>query len=408
MKLLIKDGLVVDGTGKPGFCGDLLIEKGRIIHIGHFPEQECDRVISAAGQVVAPGFIDAHSHSDLEVFVDPYLESKVRQGITTEIIGQDGVAAAPVGKNSYSYQENLARITGDYQGVTWNWQTVDDYWKRLETQGIGPNLMNLVPHGNVRMEVLGLENRKPDSSEIRQMQEVLKRDLKAGAAGLSTGLIYPPCSFADTQELIALCKVVADSGKIFAVHQRSEADDILASMCEVIEIARESGVKAHFSHFKVCGRENWVRAEQMVTLLNQAREDDIAVSFDMYPYTAGSTTLSVALPPWALEGGMVATLGRLKDSKSRRLMSHDIQSGLPGWDNLLKFAGIDGIFITSVRTIQNQNYIGKSLAEIAKLRNQDPVEAVFDLLLAEELKVGMIDYHSSEDNLIRFLQRPES
>jgi N-acyl-D-amino-acid deacylase len=408
MKILIKDGLIVDGTGRPGFYSDLLINEGRVARIGQFPEEECERVISAKGQVVSPGFIDTHSHSDLEAFVDPYLEPKVRQGITTEIIGQDGVAAAPVDAGNIDcFKENLARITGDYQTVTWSWRTVDDYCRLLEAQGIGPNLLTLVPHGNIRMEVLGLNNRKPKPLELKQMKDVLKRDLQSGAAGLSTGLIYPPCSYADTQELVALCSVVAEYGKFLVVHQRSEADAILDSMREILGVARESGVKVHFSHFKICGRMNWAKLDLMEALLDQAREQGIAVSYDMYPYTAGSTTLSVALPPWALEGGIAAAIGRLKDTKTRLSMVRDIRNGLPGWDNLIKFAGFDGIIITSVRTALNQECIGKTLTEIAEIRGQDPFETVFDLLLTEELKVGMIDYYGNEEHIIRLLQRPE-
>ena len=409
MKTLIKDGFIVDGTGKPGFFGDILIHEGRIARVvGTMSEEECEKVISAAGQIVAPGFIDSHSHSDLEAFVDPYLEPKVRQGITTEIIGQDGIGPVPVGKDYRSFQENLARITGDYEGVIWNWRTVEDFYKLVEGKGIGPNLMTLVPYGNIRMEVLGENSRNPSSSEIEKMKDILKRDLQAGAVGLSAGLIYPPCSYACTGELIALCKVVAEFGKVFVVHQRSESDDILDSMQEVIGIARESGVKVHFSHFKVCGKVNWSKAEQMEALIDRAREEGIEVSYDIYPYIAGSTTLSVALPPWALEGGTAATLELLKDEKMRQDMAHDIRKGLPGWDNVISFAGFDGIFITSLKTKRNQDCIGKSLSKIAAAKNLDPLEIVFDLLLAEELKVGMIDYHSSEENLIRFLKRPEA
>lgn len=409
MKILIKDGFIVDGTGSPGFYSDLIVDAGRIVWIGKSPEGTCDREINAAGRVVAPGFIDTHSHSDLEVFVDPYLEPKVRQGITTEIIGQDGVAAAPVGAGEEeSCKENLARITGDYETVTWNWRTVDDYCRLLEAQGLGPNLMTLVPHGNIRMALLGLNSRKPDAGELGDMQAILDRDLRAGAAGLSTGLIYPPCSYAATEELISLCEVVASFGKFFVVHQRSEAGGILDSMREVIGVARQSGVKVHFSHFKLCGRMNWVKLEQMEALLDRAREKGIAVSYDLYPYTAGSTTLSVALPPWALEGGAAATLGRLKDGKARAAMARDMQNGLPGWDNLSEFAGFEGIFITSVRTARNQEHIGKSLAQIAALRSRDPFATVFDLLLEEELKVGMYDYYGNEEHAIRFLQRPEA
>ena len=254
---------------------------------------------------------------------------------------------------------------------------------------------------------MGLDNRRPTELELKRMKEITQREMEAGAFGLSTGLIYMPCAYAETGELIEVCKVVAECDGVFVVHQRSEADTILDSMREVIRIGRESGVRVHFSHFKVCGRRNWPLIDQLIEILESAEAEGIRVSFDQYPYVAGSTMLGVILPPWAHDGGTDRLLERLRSPEERRRMVRDIERGIAGWDNFVEFAGCDGIFVTSVRTDANRDLIGKSLAEIGTLRGQDPLNAAFDLLLAEENAVGMVDFYGEEEHVIRFLSRPE-
>jgi N-acyl-D-amino-acid deacylase len=239
------------------------------------------------------------------------------------------------------------------------------------------------------------------------MKDIIRREMAAGAFGLSTGLIYMPCTYAETEELIELCKAVAEFNGVFVVHQRSEADTFLDSMCEVIRIGRESGVKVHFSHFKVCGRKNWPLIDQAVELLEMAGREGIQVSFDQYPYVAGSTMLGVILPPWAHDGGTDKSLERLRRPEDRKRMMRDIEQGIPGWDNFVDFAGFDGIFVTSVKTGANRDVVGKSLLEIGALRSKNPYDAAFDLLLEEENAVGMVDFYGKEEHVIRFLTRPE-
>jgi len=219
---------------------------------------------------------------------------------------------------------------------------------------VGLNESYLIPHGNVRMEAMGLDNRTASPEELSRMREIIRREMEVGAFGLSTGLIYMPCAYADTAELIELCKVVAEFDGAFVVHQRSEADTILASMEEVIEIGRKSGVKIHFSHFKVCGRKNWSLIDKVLGLLDSAAAEGIRVSFDQYPYVAGSTMLGVILPPWAHDGGTDKLLERLRSPALRQRMIQDIEQGIPGWDNFVDFAGFDQIFVTSVKTDANR------------------------------------------------------
>ena len=409
MKTLIKNGTIVDGTGEAAFIGHVLVENDRIAMVGtKFPEGQIDKIIDAQGLVVAPGFIDTHSHSDLNILINPSVSPKVMQGITTEVLGQDGISMAPLPTQYISpWRKNLAGLDGDSEQIDWTYETTDGYLRMMENNGVGLNESYLVPHGNIRMEAMGLDNRKPSPEELQRMCDITRREMEAGAFGLSTGLIYMPCAYADTDELVAMCKVVAEYDGVFVIHQRSEADTILQSMNEVIDIGRKSGVKVHFSHFKVCGRKNWDAIDEVVALLEKAQDEGVRVSFDQYPYVAGSTMLGVILPPWVHDGGTDKLLKRLEDPQLREKMIYDIEHGIPGWDNFIDFAGLDQIFVTSVKTEANVDLIGKNLIDIGKLRGKDPYQATFDLLYQEENAVGMVDFYGKEEHVIRFMTRPE-
>lgn len=407
-RTLIKYGKVIDGTGKAAFLADVLVENNLITAIGDFKDAEADTIIDAQDLMVVPGFIDTHSHSDVKILLEPLVEPKVRQGITTEVLGQDGISTAPLPVQYISpWRKNLAGLDGDSDEIDWSFRNTAGYLSRLEQTGIGINESYLIPHGNVRMEAIGLDNRQPNLDELKLMQAIVRREMEAGGRGLSTGLIYMPCAYAQTSELIELCKVVASYDGVFVIHQRSEADDILNSMQEVIQIGRESGVKIHFSHMKVCGKKNWPEIDQVLSLLEQAAAEGVRVSFDQYPYVAGSTMLGVILPPWVHDGGTDRLLTRLSDRGLRQKMIYDIEHGIPGWDNFVDFAGLDQIYVTSVKTEANQDLVGKSLLEIGEIRHRDPYNAAFDLLFEEENAVGMVDFYGTEEHVIRFLKRRE-
>ncbi|MGO0832775.1 N-acyl-D-amino-acid deacylase family protein [Clostridioides difficile] len=408
MRTLIKHGLIVDGNKTPAYEGDILIENEKILKISQDLNEEAGKVIDAKGRVICPGFIDTHSHSDLVILVNPYNEVKIRQGITTEVLGQDGISMAPLPQEHISsWRKNLAGLDGESDEIDWKYETTENYLKMMDYNGVGLNETYLVPHGNVRMEAMGLEDRPATKEEIQKMCEITERELKAGAIGLSTGLIYIPCAYSLTEEIIEMCKVVAKYDGVFVVHQRSEADTILTSMEEIIEIGKQSGVKVHFSHFKVCGKANWKYIPQVIELLEKAEKEGIRVSFDQYPYAAGSTMLGVVLPPWAHSGGTDKLIERLSDENERAKMKKDIANGIEGWDNFIEFAGIDQIFVTSVKTEKNKDTIGKSLLEIGKMRGKDPLDATFDLLKEEENAVGMVDFYGLEEHIIGFMKRDE-
>lgn len=409
MKILIKNGQIADGTLKKPFSGSVLIECDRIVSVNHGNiEADADKVIDADGRLVCPGFIDTHSHSDLKILDNPFNEVKIRQGITTEVLGQDGISMAPLPKEYISsWRKNLAGLDGESDSIDWSYEITDNYLKLMEKKGVGLNEAYLVPHGNVRMEAMGLADRPASDEEIEKMCRITRREMEAGAFGLSTGLIYIPCAYSKTNELVEICKIIHEYSGVFVIHQRSEADTILDSMKEVIDIGRKSGVRVHFSHFKVCGKNNWKYIDEVIKLLEQAEAEGIEVSFDQYPYAAGSTMLGVILPPWAHAGGTDKLLARLKDQKQRDKMIKDIKEGIPGWDNFIDFAGLDQIFVTSVKTKANEQLIGKNLIQIGKIKGKDPCNAAFDLLYEEENAVGMVDFYGLEEHIIKFMKRKE-
>ena len=408
-RILIKNGTVIDGTGAARRRADVLIEGDAIKAI----EPEIlvtgdEEVIDAAGLIVAPGFIDTHSHSDLRVLVEPEVLPKVMQGITTEILGQDGVSMAPLPPEYIEpWRKNLAGLDGDSDEVDWTFGDTEHYLAMIEQVQPGLNEGYLLPHGNVRMEAMGLDDRPATSDEFKRMQQIVDREMEAGAFGLSTGLIYIPCAYGSTEELIALCSTTAEHDGVFVTHQRSEADTIVDSMHEIMRIGRESGVRVHFSHFKVCGKKNWQYVPKMLEILDAGEAEGIPVSFDQYPYVAGSTMMGACLPPWVHDGGTDRALERLASKDERARMVEDIKHGIPGWDNFVDFAGFDNIYCTSVKTAANEDAVGLSLTQLADLRGTDPYNALFDLLLQEENAVGMVDFYGLEDHVKLFMTRPE-
>ncbi len=407
MKIVIKNGYIVDGTGEKGFYGDVFIQEDKIEAIGK-TAQAADIVIDAKGLVVAPGFIDTHSHSDLEVLIHPEVLPKLKQGITTEVLGQDGISMAPLPVSYISpWRKNLAGLDGDTEDIDWTYQDTGHYLSMIEAAKPALNECYLLPHGNIRMEAMGLDNRQPTEEELERMRAIVRREMQAGAIGISDGLIYMPCAYSALTEIIEICKVAAEYNGVYVVHQRSEADTILDSMEEIIQIGKLSGIRIHFSHFKVCGRKNWDKIDDVLGILDRCRKEGISVTFDQYPYVAGSTMLGVILPPWAHDGGTDCLMERLSDQAMREKMIYDIKNGIPGWDNFVDFAGLDQIFITSVKHEKNRDAIGLSLLQLGELRGKDPYQAAFDLLSEEENAVGMVDFYGKDEHVARFMKRTE-
>ncbi|WP_153126794.1 N-acyl-D-amino-acid deacylase family protein [Peribacillus tepidiphilus] len=405
--LLILNGRIIDGTGSPWYYGDIGIKDGVIRKIGNLKHEAAETIIDAEKNIVSPGFIDMHTHSDLFILDQPLIEAKVCQGITTDLLGQDGIAAAPLPANYIKdWQKNLAGLDGT-PPIEWDWSDVDSYLNKIENNKPSYNLAFLVPHGNIRMSVIGLDNRPATNEEIFQMTEILRKSLDQGAVGLSTGLIYPPCCFAGMEELEALCEVLAEYGVPLVIHQRSEGDEILESMQELVDMMKRTGAHLHFSHLKNCGIDNWYKTPKVIETIDQARNDGIEVTFDQYPYTAGSTMLSAILPPWAHAGGSENMLVRLSDPDLRNQIINEMKTGFTGWDSISKWAGWEGIYITSVESSANKDLVGKNIKEIARLRNtEDYANVALDLILEEKNAVGMIDFVMNEESVKQIMSHP--
>lgn len=405
--MIIKNGSLVDGTGSKSIKADLGIIGDTISKIGDLQSAKADQIIDARGKVVSPGFIDTHSHSSIPLLNNPFLAPKIHQGITTELVAQDGMGPAPVSDETLSpWKKAMRGLEGDCD-VEWTWRSVADYLALIENLDLGSNVAYLAPHGNIRMVSMGLDNRKPTKEEMKAMRENLAKAIDEGAFGMSTGMIYPPCCYADIDEFIELGEVLSEKGALFVTHQRSEADSILDSMEEIFTIGRESGCRVHFSHFKVCGKNNWDKFPKVLAKLDTAKEEGMIVSFDQYPYVAGSTMMSVILPPWVHDGGTDQLLERLKDKDLRERMKKDIANGIPGWDNFVEFAGLEGIFVTFVGSEKNQDVVGKSLMEVGKIKGKDPLDAIFDVILEEENIVGLVDFYGTEEHVKMIMSRPE-
>jgi len=393
--LVIKNGRVIDGTGNPWFKADIAVKDGKVVEIGEIPQSKADEVIDATGQIVCPGFIDMHSHSDLFLLINPKAESKIRQGVTTEVIGNCGASLFPIlpGK----VEIFMKRVGALAEEVTWDWHTLDEYAEKLENQGISVNVVPLVGHGTLRINVMEFENRAPTKNELDEMKALLEDSLKVGAFGMSTGLIYTPGSYANTEEIIELAKVASRYGGIYASHVRSESTWLLEAVREAIRIGKEADIPVEISHLKSAGRRNWGKVRDALRIIEAARDEGVEVTCDFYPYTAGSTGLAACLPPWAHEGGLEEMLKRLNDPSARAKMKKDIERGLPGWENLAGTAGWDSIVVAYCE--KNKEYEGLSIAEIAKMRGVDPFDAAFDLLLEEEGVVSIILHMICEDDM---------
>ena len=400
--LLIKNGRIVDGSGRAAYVADLAIKGDRIVSIGKLSQATATRTIDAQGLVVAPGFIDMLGQSETYLLIDPRANSKVMMGVTTEITGE-GESIAPINERQIKEQEDFLKRFN----LTIDWRTLDEYFKRLEKQGSGVNLGTFVGATQVREYVIGYDDRPPTPQELDQMKKLVADAMRDGALGLSTSLQYVPARFAKTDELVELAKVAHQYGGIYATHQRSEANTIDASLDEVFEIAQKAQIPVEIWHLKTAYKKNWGAMPRVLSRIKQARDRGLDITADIYPYVAGSTSLSACLPPWAQEGGVDKMLARLRDPQTRQRLKKEISEEQTEWENIyLGSGGPSGVLIGSVVNRELDSLQGKRISEIAAEQKKDPLDTLFDFILADHGQTGAIYFMMSEDDMRLAMQSP--
>ena len=396
--LVVRNGTILDGTGGPTWQGDLGIVGDTIAAIGSIDPARGSRVLDASGLHVSPGFIDIHSHSDGSIFAYPTADSRSRQGITTEVTGQCGFSAAPLeGVDADIRRRELEEETG----APVEWTSVASYFDTLEQIGVSVNQAFLLGHGSLRRNVAGLENRLLTDSEMASVVRSIEEGMDEGAFGLSTGLEYTPGTYTPTEEIVTLARVIARRGGFYASHIRNEESGLLSAIHEAIQIGREAGLPVEISHLKAAGRPNWSKQRSALDLIESARRDGVDVMADAYPYTAYSTSLTIFVPPWALEGGWDRLAGRLNDAADRQRIRSAISASVAGDPGEFSL-----IVLSSTKTEQNRHFVGKSVAEVGEAWGMEPVDAALRLLMEEEGTVDMIGHGMSPENVEMVLSHP--
>lgn len=396
--ILIKNGSIIDGTGRKEFFADIGIKDGKIILIGKINDFDANQIIDAKGLKVSPGFIDIHSHTDADLIINPKAESKIRQGVTTEITGQDGFSWGPLGgpeieltrKNFFEqYNEEL------------KWQTIGDFLNDFSKRNFSVNIATMVGLGTIREFVVGLDDRKASQDEIKRMQEEVIRAIEQGAIGISTGLEYTPGSFASTEEIIELCKVAPEKFRLYASHIRNEDNFVLEAIDEAIEIAMKSNSRLQISHLKVSGKSNWKKVDQVLEKIDNAIKSGLDVHADRYTYVAYHTNLSALFPLWARDGGTEKFLERLQDKSLETKIREYVEKKVSNLDG-----DWNGVLISSVNKEQIKHYQGKTIQQLSEEFGIDGYETAVKVLLEAENQVMMMGFGMEEKSTEKILAHP--
>jgi len=399
--VIIKGGTVYDGTERQPVRADVGIKGDRIADIGNLSRATAPTIVDAKGLAVAPGFINMLSHSESSLIRDPRSLSEIKQGVTTQIFGE-----LSMGPLNDEMKRRLREQQGDVK-YDIEWTTLSEYLKYLEKRGVSQNVASFIGAATIREYVIGLEDKPPTPEQLDQMRELVRREMEAGALGITTALIYPPAFFAKTDELIELCKVAAKYQGKYTVHMRSEGNQLLEAVQETIRISREAGLPAEIYHLKASGEANWPKMAQVIKMIEDARRQGVKITANMYTYPAGGTGLDAAMPPWVFDGGREAAYQRLQDPATRKKIADAIRTPTNEWENLYLLAGSpDRILFASFKTEKLKPLTGKTLAEVARMRGKDPVETIMDLVLEDRSRIGTIYFLMSEDNIKKQIRQP--
>jgi len=404
---LIENARIVDGTGAPWFRGSVGVSDGKIACVRREPnvDREAEERIDVDGNVLCPGFIDTHSHADIELFEDPLLEPKTRQGVTTEVVGPDGFSMAPMYREGgqREWSGHLRGLVGDAD-VDWAWGSVGEYLDAVDEHRPAPNVATFVGHGTVRFDVMGMDDSAPTEDELEEMAALVTEALEDGAVGFSTGLVYSPHTVATTAEVRRLAEQCAPFGRPFRAHIRSEGRRIWEALDEFVDIGADADVPIHLDHYKLAGADQQGKTARSNALIEAARDRGVDVTVEQYPYTAGNTLLSAVLPPWVHAKGPEQTLETLRDEESRERIKRDVEDWrVEGWENVGARTGWENIAVTNIDAATFAEYEGERVADIAADRDQHPLDAVCDLLVADELGTSMILHAMDEADVREFL-----
>jgi len=400
--VIIKGGTIYDGSGDEPRQADVAIRGDRIAGVGDFKSAKAKTIVDVKGLAVAPGFINMLSWSTESLIQDGRSQSEIRQGVTTEIMGE-GESMGPVNDR---VREHMLRTQSDIKyDIKWN--TLAEYLQYLEKRGISCNVASFIGATTVREYVIGFENKNPTPEQLDQMRELVRKEMEAGALGIGTSLIYPPAFYAKTEELIELCKVAAQYHGKYISHMRSEGNQLFQAFDELLRIAREANIPAEVYHIKAAGQKNWPKADELLSRIERAQADGLKITADMYTYTAAGTGLDACLPPWTEDGGYPALFKRLRDPATREKIKAEVKVDSDKWENLYLAAGSpEKILLVGFKSDKLKPLTGKTLAEVAKMRGKDPIDTIMDLIAEDESRIGTIYFVMSDDNVKKELRKP--
>lgn len=399
--VLIKGGTVYDGAGGEPRHLDVAIRGDRIVEIGTLRKARANTVVDATGLAVAPGFINMLSHSETSLIVDGRSMSELKQGVTTQIFGEGSMGPLTL--------EMKARRIAQQGDIKYDitWTTLAEYLAYLEKRGISQNVASFIGAATLREYVIGLQDKAATPEQLDKMRELVRQEMEAGALGITTALIYPPATFAKTEELIELSKVAAKYKGKYIAHIRSEADQLAEAVEETIRISREAGLPAEIYHLKASGRENWSKLDRVLAMIEEARRSGLQITADMYTYTAGATGLNSCMPPWVYDGGSDAAYRRLEDPETREKIAAAMRAPSNNWENLYMLAGSpDRILLVGFKSEALKPLTGKTLADVARMRGKDPVETIMDLVLEDRSRIGTVYFMMDEENVKKQIRQP--
>jgi N-acyl-D-amino-acid deacylase len=400
--VIIKNGTVYDGGGGEGQNVDLAIKGDRIAGLGDYKNAKAKTVVDARGLAVAPGFTNMLSWSTESLIQDGRSQSEIRQGVTTEIMGE-GESMGPVNDR---VREHMLKTQADIKyDIKWN--TLAEYLQYLEKRGISCNIASYIGATTIRENVIGFDDRAPTPQELDQMRELVRKEMEAGALGIGTSLIYPPAFYAKTEELIELCKVASKYKGKYISHMRSEGNHLLEAFDELVRISREANIPAEVYHIKAAGQKNWGKIDTLLSRIEAAQKEGLNVRANMYTYTAGGTGLDACFPPWTEDGGYPALFKRLRDPATREKIKAEVKVDSDAWENLYLAAGSpDRIILVGFKSDKLKPLTGKTLAEVAKMRGKDPIDTAMDLVAEDESRIGTVYFMMSEENVKKELAKP--